>query len=293
MSVIARNWVKTHCQGSGRAAKAVLMVLADAAKEKPIERGTGTAHQCCLKQSTVADDAEYSVPTVQRALDVLNDTGRVLRKFRHDKDTGYRSACDFFLNTNNEPIHAFAGRCGIDWKPSRAKTPKHHFDVKATRGLNIIHEAPTPQNDVASTSNRDLTGRERARRGVSRATELPQEGTLPDECRQMARAEFEATNAQIEALWKRFHNHYRNLAKPRDRRHHNWLAKFRQWCLDDLPARKPSAGDQELSDDHWSAHVKGWIELGRWHPTLGEAPDRPGCRAPQAILEKFGLARAA
>jgi hypothetical protein len=290
--VIARNWVK-DCRVGSRAAKGVLMVLADAAKEKVIDGGTGTAHQCFMEQATVAERAEYSVPSVQRALDLLSDKGLVLRKFRHDKRTGYRISSEFFLNTNNEPIHAFAARCCVEWKPSPAKTPKHHFDGKASRGLNIIREAPTPQNDVASTSNRD-SNRESARaKRSSRTTELAPGLTLPDEWRQMARTEFDATDEQIERLWKRFHNHYRHIAKPKARRCRNWLAKFRDWCLEDLPNKKgggqacPSNG---LSDDAWSAQVKFWVETRFWNPAIGAAPNEAGCRVPRPVLEKFGLA---
>ena len=295
MSIIARKWAQ-GCRVGSRVGKAVLMALADAAKEKSIAQGTGTAHQCFLAQATLAERVEYSVPSVQRALDVLNDNGLVFRKFCYSKRTGYRTSSEFFLNTNNEPLHAFAARCRIEWKPSPPKAPKHHFDGNASQGLNIIGSATKHHGDVASkSSNRDLN-RERARaKSSSRTTELPQDWTLPDEWRQLARKEFEATDEQIERLGKRFHHYYRHVAMPKARRCHNWPAKFRQWCLQDLPEKKlagqtyPPDG---LSDDAWSAQVKFWVETRFWNPAIGPAPNEAGCRAPHPVLEKFGLAPA-
>src|SRR5262249_40735209 len=125
MSVAAREWADKSGTGS-RFAKAGVMVLSNAAKEKQIEGGTGTAHQCWLSQETIAERAEWSVPSVQRALRILNLKGLVLSKFGYDR-RGYRTCSQFYLNINGEPPERFAERCGISW---RATPPKHHSDGK-------------------------------------------------------------------------------------------------------------------------------------------------------------------
>src|SRR5262249_54583995 len=102
-------------------------------------------------------------------------------------------------------------------------------------------------------------------------------------------SEFEATDQQLEKVAKRFHNHYRNLAKPRDRRSDNWFAKLRQWCLTDLLPRSPDSSSSGLSEDAWAAQVKFWLESNFWHPGNGPAPNEIGCRVPHSVLEKFGL----
>ena len=289
MSVTARNYAN-QCRTGSKTAKAVMLVLADAAKEKEIVGGTGTAHQCGLSQETIAERVECSIPSVQRALRVLNVDGRILSKFAAD-GRGYRRLSTFYLNVNGEPSDSFASRCGITW---RATPPKHQNDGKASGRLNIIREAPTHHSDVASVSNREKN-RERARANNRlQSTELAEDWALPQDWRDRLREEFEATNEQLEKLAKRFHNHYRNIAKPKDRRRENWFAQLRQWCLDDLPARKGGGlahPPEEFPDEVWCAHVKFWVEHQFWNDGIGPAPDKPGCRAPQRILEQFGLQR--
>jgi hypothetical protein len=259
------------------------MVLANAAKEKSVKGGRGTAHQCWLSQKTIAERVEYSVPSVQRALRTLNVKGLALSKFGADH-RGYRIFSEFYLNINGEPIESFAERCGITW---RAKPLKHQNEGKDRGRLNINETPPTHQPDAASTFNRE-NNRERAR-AKRRLVELPADWRLPDDWRRTLLTEFDATDQQLEKLAKRFHNHYRNLAKLRDRRTENWFAKLRQWCLRDLSLRSPDSSSSELSEDAWAAQVKFWLESRFWHPGIGAAPNEIGCRVPHSVLAKFGL----
>jgi hypothetical protein len=288
MSVVARNWAN-NCRRVGRKGKSVLLVLADAAKEKPIEGGTGSAHQCTLSQDTIAERGEWSIASVQRALRLLNLKGLVLSKFGSD-GRGYRTFSHFYLNINGEPPEGFAERCGIKW---RATPPKHHSNGKEGAAYPSTGTCLSIRPDVASTLNREKNReRARAKRRV-RSTELPANWTLPDDLGCSLRMEFEVTDEQLATLAKRFLNHYRNIAKPKDRRHHDWPARLRQWCLTDLPPRR-QGGERdrvELSNEHWAAHVRGWIDLGHWHFGLGPAPDQAGCRAPSEVLAAFGIAR--
>lgn len=290
MSVAARNWAD-RCTTGSKTAKAVLVVLANAAKDKLIVGGRGTAHQCWLSQATIAQRAECSVPSVQRALRTLNLKGFVLSRFGSDR-RGYRTFSEFYLNVNVEPIDCFAERCSIAW---RAMASKHQSDGKAGKRLDINGSTPIHHRDVASTLNRELNRERAPSKGRSRSTELPKDWMLSEDERRDVRAEFDATDEEIERLARRFQNHYWNIAKPKDRRRENWFAQFRQWCLEDLPMRKGSGQadiEEGFTDDAWCTHVKFWVEHNIWNDGIGPAPDKAGCRVPKRILDQFGLGRA-
>jgi hypothetical protein len=69
----------------------------------------------------------------------------------------------------------------------------------------------------------------------------------------------QVTDEQLDRFAKRFHT---NIARPRDRRHHDWPARLRQWCLRDFPPRRLQGERDraELSNEHWTAHIRGWVD---------------------------------
>jgi hypothetical protein len=282
MSVAARNWANVARTGS-RAAKSVLLVLADAAAEKPVVGGRGVAHQCTLSQDTIARRSEASSRTVQRAMRTLDLAGHVLSKFKTDA-RGYRSCATFFLNVDAEAVERFVERCGITW---RRQPPIRQNDGQDGACLAARMDEPTRQIGGASL-NREMN-RERVRaNGRARPMELPGDWGLTDDQRRDRLSRYEVTDADFDRLVRRFVHHYRHVAGPRQRRHHNWLARFDAWCMRDLRQRVVRG---ELSVELWMMHLRGWRDLRVWPPNLGPAPDQRGCRAPPAAFDQVGLQR--
>jgi hypothetical protein len=120
MSWEAAEWAQGQTTGSPYY-KGVLLVIATAARDKPIKEGIGRAHQCHLSHATIAKRAECSTDVSQDALDELERRGLLIRKRRYEG--GRRTSNALFLNLGGEPLEDFATRVGMNygWKPKPTK----------------------------------------------------------------------------------------------------------------------------------------------------------------------------
>jgi len=51
-------------------------------------------------------------------------------------------------------------------------------------------------------------------------------------------------------------------------------------------SQSPVQNENGMTDEQWNEWVKAFYTNGTWHPDLGAEPDKPGCRAPNEILER-------
>ena len=82
MSWEAAQWAE-QCKTGKPSRKAVLLVLANAAINKPIIDRAGSAYQCHLSHDTLARRSDCSIDTAQRACVWLESQGLVLRELRY------------------------------------------------------------------------------------------------------------------------------------------------------------------------------------------------------------------
>jgi hypothetical protein len=116
MSWEAAEWAQGQTTGSPYY-KVVLLVVANAARDKPINQGRGRAYQFHLSHATIAKRAECSTDVSQDALDELERRGMLIRKRRYEG--GRRTSNAIFLNLDGELLEDFAARVGMNdgWKP--------------------------------------------------------------------------------------------------------------------------------------------------------------------------------
>ena len=101
MSWEAAEWAQNQKTGSPYY-KAVLLVVANAARDKAIKDGSGRAYQCHLSHATISERAECSPDVSQDALDELERKGLLVRKLRYEN--GRRTANAIFLNLGGEHL---------------------------------------------------------------------------------------------------------------------------------------------------------------------------------------------
>jgi len=52
-------------------------------------------------------------------------------------------------------------------------------------------------------------------------------------------------------------------------------------------SQSPVQNENGMTDEQWNEWVKAFYNNGTWHPDLGAEPDKPGCRAPTEILDRW------
>ena len=117
MSWEAAQWAE-QCKTGKPSRKAVLLVLANAAINKPIIDRAGSAYQCHLSHDTLARRSDCSIDTAQRACVWLESQGLVLRELRYFR--GRRTSNNYYLNVRREaraPFHV--------WRRAAASLASH------------------------------------------------------------------------------------------------------------------------------------------------------------------------
>jgi hypothetical protein len=104
----AVDWAE-EIRTAKRTRKTILMVLARRAKSKPIEGGTGEAHQCYPSHQTIATRAGCSVDTVERAIKDFVKMGLLVTRLRYNR-RGRPTSNIYFLNVANEEKAQFEAK---------------------------------------------------------------------------------------------------------------------------------------------------------------------------------------
>jgi hypothetical protein len=261
MSWEAAQWAE-QCKTGKPSRKAVLLVLANAAINKPIIDRAGSAYQCHLSHDTLARRSDCSIDTAQRACVWLESQGLVLRELRYFR--GRRTSNNYYLNVRREAPKTFANRLGIDWESGGAKPQSAAYSKDEPGDLNQEREAGLSEKKRAA---------------------LPDTWSLPDDWRRQTLAEYIATSDAINRSSQRFHE----LKGRTPRTAAQWRNEWESWCRAERNFQhKPPAGGPSL--EVWRAAVRLWVGGGRWDPQLGPDPSQSGCIAPPAIRDEFAAA---
>lgn len=127
--------------------------------------------------------------------------------------------------------------------------------------------------------------RHSAKKDRRRATQLPDGLTVDYEKATSAGL----SRAEAEREFTKFKNH----ARERGRTSTDWQAAWHNWCLKacEFMGRKPPEDKPGTPAIPGEFAVKMFKETSRWNIAYGPEPGKPGCRAPDELLEKFGYGK--
>jgi hypothetical protein len=131
-------------------------------------------------------------------------------------------------------------------------------------------------------------------------TELPADWIPSDELCEQVKADFGMTDADLQAEVPAFHA----LNAQGGTRSKDWNATFKLFCKrwkehKDKQApprvevsRQPEPVNSNLfkpTDEQWEGCIRLYAQTGRWGAQFGPDPMSRACRAPRALLQKYGI----
>jgi hypothetical protein len=278
----AYQWA-VHQRAGSAGAKAVLMVLAEAARDDA----------CRLSQEAVAERSEMDRRSVLRHMATLEEVGLITRERRFDA-SGHRSPDTVRLRrgpaTQGDNLSP-SQDANMSPGPSDNLSPRDENPTRQIRRPKVTKK--TCLGDSLSQhkeegSEKVLKREERARRAE---TQIP--NGFPDELAVSAAAVFfreKGFNVDAAAEAEKFRLH----ALSNDRRLRNWEAGFQMWTRKALQwAPKLPHSVATIPDipeaDQWDGRIAGFRKNGWWNANeWGPKPEKPGCNAPAMVLIAHG-----
>lgn len=289
MSYQASEWA-ARVAGCPRSAKAILMVIAEAADPEGYT---------FIGYDEIARRASTHRRTVIRQMKWLQDNALVKVSRRWDA-AGHRTSNGLLLAmgaAGNPATEQTANQGDNVSLRDRPKVTECHLgeEPKVTTRTGLGDNAYPPKcQPVTLTSLEPVTNRESARpRGP-----MPIPAGYPDaeaiaEARELAQSDGRALD--IEKIARKFRLHHQS----KDTRVSDWRAKWLLWVAKDLETApplqtRPALVVENSEDDVWRSRMKGLAVNDYWTTTeWGPRPGKKDCRVPEKILAEFKTGAAA